>query len=250
MEIQDFFKEHKSVAVAFSGGVDSAVLLMLALRCAERVKAYFVKSPFQPAFELEDAKKTAELLGAPLEVLCADVLSDPTVRSNPKDRCYYCKKRIFGIISEKAHSDGFDTLLDGTNASDDETDRPGVRALRELGVLSPLRECGLDKAYIRKLAAENGLPVFDKPSYACLATRIPYGTPISEEVLLKTENAEGLLMREGFRNFRIRYADGSARLELGKAEFTILQEKREKIYEMLIKSYDNVYLDLKERTDE
>ena len=140
MLIQDFFKENPICAVAFSGGVDSACLLWAAAAYGSRTAAYFVKTPFQPAFELEDAQKTAGRLGADLRVLEADVLSVPEVAANPTDRCYYCKRALFARILEEAARDGFPMVLDGCNASDDASDRPGMRALRELGVRSPLRE--------------------------------------------------------------------------------------------------------------
>ena len=116
---------------------------------------------------------------AELRVLEADILSVPEVAANPTDRCYYCKRALFARILEESARDGFPMVLDGCNASDDASDRPGMRALRELGVRSPLRECGIDKAGVRRLARQAGLPVWDKPSYACLATRVPAGTPIT-----------------------------------------------------------------------
>lgn len=250
MDIKDFFKENKNVAVAFSGGVDSAVLLMLAKKYAGNVRAYFVKTQFQPAFELEDAKEIASLLGAELEIIRLNALGNETVAANPPDRCYHCKKTIFGAIIKKAHEDGFETVIDGTNASDDEGDRPGMRAIREYGVRSPLKECGLTKGKIRAVAAEASLPVAGKPSYACLATRVPTGTPITEEILKTTEKAEGELASLGFRNFRVRWNGGEAKLELGKAEFGLLFEKRSEVLETLLKHYKGVTLDLKERKDE
>ena len=250
MKINKFFNEHKRVAVAFSGGVDSAVLLMLAKNHAEKVKAYFVKSQFQPAFELEDAKKIASLLDVELEVIALDALSDKLVAKNPQDRCYHCKKHVFDAICAKAKADGFPFVLDGTNASDDENDRPGMKALFELGILSPLRECGLDKEEIRRIAAEAKLPVTDKPSYACLATRIPTGERLTVENLSITEKAEDEMRRLGFRNFRVRFRNGGAKLELGAAEFEKLLKKRREVLESLSEYYDGVTLDLKERKDE
>ena len=175
MDLQQFFKENPRVAIAFSGGVDSSYLLYAALRYGARVRAYYVNSAFQPRFELEDARRLAGDLHADLR----DVLSSPTVTANPPDRCYHCKRVIFRTIAAAAVEDGFPVLLDGTNASDDAGDRPGMRALRELSVRSPLRECGLTKDEIRRLSREAGLFTWDKPAYACLATRIPTGQPIT-----------------------------------------------------------------------
>jgi len=136
-ELIDFFKAHPRLALAFSGGTDSAYLLYAALACGCDVRAYYARSPFQPAFELEDARRLAGQLNAEMRVIPLDVLADETVRSNPPDRCYHCKRRIFSSLLEVAAEDGFDTVIDGTNASDDAGDRPGMRALRELRVLSP-----------------------------------------------------------------------------------------------------------------
>lgn len=250
MEISEIFTPDSRVAVAFSGGVDSSVLLLLAKKYAGRVKAYFVRSAFQPDFEADDAVKVAEMLSVELETLTVDVLSDCEVTANPADRCYYCKKRIFSEILRAAQRDGFGTVAEGTNASDDISDRPGYKALQQLGIRSPLRDCGYTKAQIRQLARENSLPVADKPSYACLATRIPTGERITAELLKKTEAAETVLREAGFKNFRVRYLDNKAKLELGRGEFELLNEKRNEIFTRLSEYYDGVYLDLKERADE
>ena len=250
MDIKEFFENHGSVAVAFSGGVDSAALLCLAKKYAKKVCAYYVKTQFQPQFELDDALEIKELLGVEMKIIRLNVLSDERVAENPKNRCYFCKRNIFSAICNAARDDGFETVLDGTNASDDLSDRPGVKALNEYGVLSPLMLCNITKEDIRSIARENALPVADKPSYACLATRIPFGTPIDESLLIKTEKAENMLRSLGFRNFRVRYKNGAALLQLGRAEFELLSENREKIFSELEKSYSNVFLDLRERKDE
>ena len=162
MTLEQFFAENREVAIAFSGGVDSAYLLYAATRYAARVKAYYVSTAFQPEFELADARRLADELGADMQVLHADVLSNSAVTANPPDRCYHCKNTLFRQILRAAENDGFPVLLDGTNASDDAGDRPGMRVLRELSVRSPLRECGLTKAEIREIARENDLPVSEK----------------------------------------------------------------------------------------
>ena len=132
MDLSSFFTQHHRAAAAFSGGVDSAFLLYAAKQSGADVTAYYVKTLFQPAFELADARRLARELAVPLRVLEEDILADGTVAANPPDRCYYCKKRIFAAIAEAAARDGYSLLLDGTNASDEESDRPGMRALREL----------------------------------------------------------------------------------------------------------------------
>lgn len=152
MTLQEFFAENPKVALAFSGGVDSSYLLYAATDCRAKVRAYYVKSVFQPRFELDDARRLASELGADMKMLDVDILNDPQITANSADRCYYCKYSIFNSIIRAASEDGFSVLIDGTNASDDAGDRPGMRALGELSVRSPLRECGLTKAEVRRLS--------------------------------------------------------------------------------------------------
>ena len=218
MTLSEFFGEHPRAALAFSGGTDSAYLLYAAGRCGAEVQPYFVNSVFQPAFELEDAERLCRELGVPLRVLEADVLSAPHVADNPADRCYWCKTSLFTALWQAARSDGYDCLLDGTNASDRVDDRPGMRALRELGVLSPLRLCGLEKAEIRRLSAEAGLFTAQKPAYACLATRVPTGETITAEKLSLVERAETSLFELGYSDLRVRLRGENALLQLPKAQ--------------------------------
>lgn len=247
MTLQDFFISHPKTAVAFSGGVDSAYLLYAAKKYAKKVRAYYVKSEFQPRFELEDAARLAKELGADMTVLELSVLSLPCVRENPAGRCYHCKRAIFSAITQAAKSDGFSVLLDGTNASDDALDRPGMRALKELCVCSPLRECGLTKSQIRKLSREAGLFTWDKPAYACLATRIPSGELITPEKLQITEEAEDYLFSLGFSDFRVRMQDGFARLQLPGSQLEALLARRREVLEKLKGYYKGVLLDLEVR---
>lgn len=247
MNLQEFFRINPKVALAFSGGVDSAYLLYAAKKHGAEVRAYYVKSAFQPQFELEDAKRLAEELGADMKVLEADVLGDVLVTANPTDRCYHCKKRIFTEIVKAAAADGFPVLIDGTNATDDAGDRPGMRALRELSVRSPLRECGLTKDEIRRLSKEAGLFTWKKPAYACLATRIPTGELITAEKLQKTEQAEDYLFSLGLTDFRVRLFGSAARLQFPEGQLSKVLEKRTEIVEELKKYYDAVLLDLEVR---
>ena len=247
MNLQEFFKENPKVALAFSGGVDSSYLLYAAMKYGADVKAYYVKSLFQPQFEMDDAMRLAEQLKAPVRVLRADVLSDPVVVSNPSNRCYYCKKVVFSSIAQAALADGYTVLLDGTNASDDAGDRPGMRALQELQVLSPLRLCGLTKPEIRRLSKEARLFTWDKPAYACLATRIPTGEKITAEKLSATESAEGELFAMGFTDFRVRWYAGAARLQFPAVQLPRVLERREEILTKLKKYYPAVLLDLEVR---
>ena len=247
MTLQEFFAKNTRAAIAFSGGVDSSYLLYAAVQCGADVHAYFAKTAFQPQFELEDAKRLAAELDVQMQILPLDVLADAQVTANPKNRCYYCKKRIFGAITAQARHDGFTVLLDGTNASDDAGDRPGMKALEELSVLSPLRLCGLTKAQIRALSKEAGLFTWDKPAYACLATRIPAGQPITAEALRRTEAAESYLFSLGFTDFRVRTVGNTAKLQLRAEQLPLLLAHREKIVKKLGSDYSSVCLDLEVR---
>lgn len=247
MTLQEFFAKNTRAAIAFSGGVDSSYLLYAAVQCGADVHAYFAKTAFQPQFELDDARRLAESVGAKLTVLELDALSSEDVARNPANRCYYCKQNIFGNLKRAAAEDGFTLILDGTNASDDAGDRPGMRALREMDVRSPLRECGLTKAEIRRLSHEAGLFTWDKPAYACLATRIRTGEEITLQKLKQTEKAEGFLFGLGFRDFRVRMVGNTAKLELREADLPLLLENREKIVTELRKDYDSVLLNLEVR---
>ena len=179
-----------------------------------------------------------------MKILDLQVLSSREVRSNPANRCYYCKQGIFGAIWKAAKEDGFEVLLDGTNASDDAGDRPGMKALRELQVLSPLRECGLTKDEIRTLSKEAGLFTWNKPAYACLATRIPTGEEITQEKLQATEAAESYLFSLGFTDFRVRSSQGNARLQLREDQWELLIKHRREILAELSRYYKTVALDL------
>ena len=247
MDLAQFFQENPRCALAFSGGVDSAYLLYAAMSQGARVRPYYVRTPFQPAFEFEDAQRMALALGADMKVISLNVLEDERVTANPANRCYYCKQKIFTAIREAAAADGFSVLLDGTNASDDASDRPGMRALRELEVRSPLREAGLTKQEIRRLSKEAGLFTHDKPAYACLATRIPTGTKITAQNLRRTELAEAYLMQLGFSDFRIRLLGDAARLQLPSEQLPRLLEHRQVILAELKKYYSSVLLDLEVR---
>lgn len=247
MTLTQFFKENPKVAIAFSGGVDSAYLLYAALAYGAEVKAYYVKTAFQPQFELEDARRLAKELRADMCVLNMDVLCNDTVTANPANRCYHCKKVIFQTILTAAKTDGFSVLLDGTNASDDALDRPGMKALQEMTVRSPLRECNLTKAEIRQLSKEAGLFTWDKPAYACLATRIPTGEQITALKLERTEKAEGYLASMGFRDFRVRTMGDSAKIQVTEADLEKLINYRPEIAKELKKYYESVMLDLEVR---
>ncbi len=247
MELREFFRQHPKVALAFSGGVDSAYLLYAAKKCGADVQAYFIKSQFQPEFELADARRLVRALGADMKVICCDVLADPQVAANPKDRCYYCKNKIFDLLRRSAAEDGYTCVIDGTNASDQAGDRPGMRALSEMEVLSPLRLCGLTKDEIRRRSKEAGLFTWDKPSYACLATRVSAGEKITAEKLQKIEQGEKELAALGFSDFRIRLYGEAARIQLPQNQMVKAAEIRSLICGLLKPYFDIVLLDLEGR---
>ena len=247
MTLNEFFSLVPKAAVAFSGGTDSAFLLWAARECGCDVRAYYVKTAFQPQFELEDARRLASELEVPMTVVEADILAVPEAAANGPQRCYHCKTALFSQLWAAVRDDGYTVLLDGTNASDNAGDRPGMRALRELEVRSPLRECGLTKDEVRRRSREAGLFTWDKPAYACLATRIPTGAPITKEDLEKVERAEGALHALGFRDFRVRLFHGAARLQVTEEQLPLVLEQREAISSSLGAAFDGVLLDLKPR---
>lgn len=250
MDIKEFFAENNKIALAFSGGVDSSYLLYAAIANKATVKAYYVKSQFQPEFEYKDAMRLIKKLGADYEVIEVDVLANKDVAANPCNRCYYCKRVIFESILKAAKADGFNVIIDGTNASDKVDDRPGMKALAELEVKSPLRLCGLTKGDVRNLSREADLFTWDKPSYACLATRIPTGEVITSEKLKATEVCEDYLFSLGFTDFRIRSVGDDAKIQVSKQELNQVIELRDEINRVLKKYYKNVLLDLEVRPHE
>ena len=225
MNLNEFFTEHPKAALAFSGGTDSAFLLYAGKCAGADIRPYFVKSQFQPEFEYEDAVRLARELGAELRVVNADILQYDEVASNPENRCYFCKKRIMNAIRAAAAADGCDTIIDGTNASDEGADRPGMKVLKEQNILSPLRLCGLTKSDVRRLSKEAGLFTWDKPAYACLATRIPAGERITAEKLRAVEESEKTLFAMGFSDFRVRLRDGGALLQFTAEQQSRAQER-------------------------
>ena len=247
MTLQEFFEQNPRTAVAFSGGVDSAVVLWAARTYGRQVRAYCVRSPFQPKFELEDARQLAQRLGVELTVLTAQPLQRPEVAENGPRRCYYCKQAVFSLICREAEKDGFPLVLDGSNASDDPAERPGMQALLEAGVRSPLRECGLTKEAVRRLARQAQLPVWNKPAYACLATRIPTGTPITTGDLARVERAEQALAELGFSDYRVRLFHTAARIQIPQEQMPQALACRDALVERLGADFSEILLDLQPR---
>lgn len=248
MTLEEFFRSVPKAALAFSGGTDSAFLMWAAKHYGCDLKAYYVNTAFQPEFELEDARRLSEELSVPMKIVEKDILAVPEAAENGPRRCYYCKQAIFTALWEAARADGYTVLLDGTNASDDAADRPGMQALRELSVRSPLRECGITKPEIRRLSQEAGLFTWEKPAYACLATRIPAGTRIVDEDLKRVESAENMLAGLGFRDFRVRMYHGGARLQVTEEQLALALEKRLEIVSGLRELFPAVMLDMEQRS--
>ena len=247
MTLEQFFKQTPEAAVAFSGGTDSAFLLWAARHYGCRIHAYYMKTVFQPEFELEDARRLAKQLDVPMRVVDLDVLAVPKAAANGPRRCYHCKKALFSRLVEVARRDGYSLILDGTNASDDADDRPGMAALKELKVVSPLRECGITKTQVRRLSREAGLFTWDKPAYACLATRIPTYTTIRAEDLARIEQAETLLADMGFSDFRVRLYEGGARIQMTESQLPQLLDKRVEVVSALKPLFSAVLLDMELR---
>lgn len=216
-------------ALAYSGGVDSAYLLHALIACGADVKAYFARTAFTPSFEVEDAKDFADAVGARLEIVDIDVLSDENIAVNSAFRCYHCKSKMLSVLIERAREDGRNVLFDGTNFSDDDASRPGARALSELGVRSPLREAEMTKDDVRRAAKEAGLTLWDKPSYSCLATRVKQGIHLDADTLSRVESAEKFLKEKGFSDFRVRVREDSVCVEIRRNDFHLLDIHRDAI---------------------
>ena len=217
-----------SVAVAFSAGVDSTLLLRAAHEAlGDRAVAVTLRSVFVPARERDAAAAFCAALGVRHVILDADVLAIPGVAENPPERCYLCKRALFSRIGETARALGLACVAEGSNADDLKDYRPGMRAIRELGVRSPLLEVGLTKAEIRAISKELDLPTWDKPAMACLATRFVTGSAIEPAALARVEEAEAWLAERGYRQLRVRVHGDLARLELDEAGLARLRDPAE-----------------------
>ena len=235
-----------SIAVAFSGGVDSTFLLQTAYSVLGAKALAITAAPaIVPPRELEEARAFCRERGIRQIVIPAEDLNIDTVRHNPPDRCYHCKKQIFGKIRELAAQNGIPWVAEGSNTDDTGDYRPGMKAIKELSVLSPLLEAGLSKADIRALSREMNLPTWDKPSFACLASRFVYGEAITDEKLAAVDRAEQLLMDLGFRQFRVRIHGTLARIELLPEDIPCAAEKktRETLF-LKLKEYGFSYVTL------
>ncbi|MFX1466343.1 MAG: ATP-dependent sacrificial sulfur transferase LarE [Promethearchaeota archaeon] len=240
----------KIVIVAFSGGVDSSTIALLAKDVAKRVLAITADSQTVPLGEIGNAQRIAEEIGGISHIIVkVDELAHPEFVKNPDNRCYYCKKALFTVLSEFRAQEGADLIVDGTNASELEGHRPGYVALKELGIRSPLAEAGITKPEVREIARSRGLSFADKPQLACLSSRIPYGQIITEEKIFRVGKAEKFV-REALKDvrvLRVRDYDDFAKIEIGHNEFDKLFDN-ETINQIVAHlkdlGYKHVYLDL------
>lgn len=251
LKLKEYMKEYagKPMAVAFSGGVDSVLVLKAALLAAGETKqpvhAICIQSALTPGKESEEAEETATKLGAFFHKLSIDEFEGAGILDNPPDRCYLCKRYLFQQVKALAAENGAEVVFDGTNADDLTVYRPGKRALKELQIKSPLAELGITKAQVRKTLEEEGISVFSKPSAPCLATRFPYGTHLTREKLATVEQAEEYIKTFVTGNVRVRVHEDIARIEVDEDRQGILvvhsREITEKLREL---GYEYVTMDL------
>lgn len=244
--LQEILTDLNSVVIAFSGGVDSSLLLYVASRTlGEKAVGVTVVSPSQPNYEREEAVRIAQFIGVTHEFVQSHELEDPDYRSNPPERCYFCKKEICHQLFDYAERNGFAHVVDGTNVDDAGDFRPGQKAAQEYGMRSPLKQAGFTKEEIKQLSRQLGLPNWDRPSNACLASRIPYGTPITEAVLRQIGEAEEILRKIGCAQMRVRHHNETARIEVPEELFDVLIKKKKNIIEEFKKlGYVYITLDL------
>ncbi len=213
LKLVGYLKDLKRVLIAFSGGVDSTFLLKAAKDAlGDDAVAVTINSPYIPNWEIEEAKEYTEKMGIKHEFINVGIIDE--IKNNPSDRCYLCKKAIFSKIREKAINEGFNYVIDGTNLDDTKDYRPGIKALKELKVISPLLECKITKAEIREMSKGLNLPTWNKPAYACLLTRIPFDTELKIDELDRIEKAEKYLINKGIPAVRVRSHEDLARIEI------------------------------------
>jgi uncharacterized protein len=228
--LRGLLAQMQSVVIAYSGGVDSSLLLKVAYDVlGNAAVAVTIDSPSQPRAELAEAQTLAKSLGVRHVLMQSSEMDDPLYLANTPERCYFCKRRICAALLDFARTNGFAHVADGGNVDDLRDFRPGERATREFGLRHPLQEAGLTKVEIRSLAHSLGLPNWSKPSAACLSSRLPYGDAITKEKLQQIEQAEAFLHNQGFAQVRVRYHGAVARVELAADDLLRAIELRETI---------------------
>jgi len=244
--LKEILKSLESVLIAYSGGVDSTFLAKIAFDVlGDNALAVTVKSQIHPQWESKEAEDIARELGIKHETIVSDALSIPGIAENSENRCYYCKKEILSELKKIAEKSGLRYVIEGSNLDDLSDHRPGMQAVVEQGVRSPLKEAKLAKADIRELSKRLGLPTWDKPSHACLASRFPYSTYITKEKLRAVDEAEVFLRNLGIRQLRVRHHDQIARIEVPEGDMETLLQNRERIVKKLKElGYSYVTMDL------
>ncbi len=245
-KLKKILEEMQSVLLAYSGGADSSFLLKVAHdSLGNKVLAVTAMSSTYPREELDSAKATARLLKVRHKIIQTFELRDRHFVSNPVNRCYFCKKELFGRLKKIARKNNLKFIIDASNITDRKDYRPGAKAKKELGIRSPLEEAGFTKDEIRNLSKGLKLATWNKPNLACLASRIPYGRPIIPAVLSKIERAEKLLKVMGFKQVRLRHYDGLCRIEVDSGNLVQLIKKRNLVVEKLKRlGYNYVTVDL------
>ncbi len=246
-KLRKILKNYKSVLVAYSGGTDSSFLLKAAVDFLEphKVLAVTVKTEFLPKNKFKEAKEIAELIGSRWKSIETHMLKENNLKRNPTDRCYICKKIILKNLKKTAKEEGLNEVIEGTNINDTSKYRPGLKAIKELGVKSPLLEAEFTEEDIKKSSRKLNLPTWDKSSFTCLATRFPYGSKLTKSSLKKVELAENFLITRTFKNFRVRSHGNIARIEVQEKDFDkVLSNKKSIIEEFKKIGFEYITLDI------